>query len=151
MKANPETGDFFLPNGMTLGRGTSLADFFAAKGEWEISWANQNENWRSFQLKKSGEPFVVSVFFQDEMLKILEFTAADAEFGTTWDDWSLEHEMARKRKNDTWLVSQGFSENESYSWGQIRSVYDSKSGGSFITVQYAPAAGSKSEMEPSIN
>jgi hypothetical protein len=31
---------------------------------------------------------------------------ADARFGTSWDDWSEEKELARRDAQDAWLVEQ---------------------------------------------
>jgi hypothetical protein len=100
-----------------------------------------NEPHCSFALptvQVSGHAFVVSLWFEGSSVHRVSIECADAEFGTSWSDWSEERELARKRLHDSLLAAAlGPSwMHQRFPWGTVDSGYDPKSGFSSIGVTY---------------
>lgn len=55
----------------------------------------------------------------------------------TWENWSEQAQLAKKRDHDHWLeVVLGNKPPCDYTWGKIFSEYDPRSGSSTITIMY---------------
>ena len=99
-----------------------------------------NEPFHSYSLGKviiDGKVILVLLYFYEQCLESIELANASEEFGQTWDDWSPVKEMKRKESHDRWLKEQTGYTSHVYSWGEIDSSYDPKSGGSSITIRYS--------------
>lgn len=51
----------------------------------------------------AGHPFIIAFYFNGSVLTDLELSSDDNKFGTSWEDWSEERELERKKFHDTWL------------------------------------------------
>jgi hypothetical protein len=68
----------------------------------------------------------------------VDLVATDDRFGTSWDEWSEEKELQRKRFHDSWLNEVLGNERYPYDypWGRVASVYDPKAGFSYVSIKY---------------
>ena len=57
-------------------------------------------------------------------------------YPTSWEKWSEQQELNRKAEHDSWLASELGSPPYQYSWGEIESTYDQRTGSSLISVRY---------------
>jgi hypothetical protein len=94
--------------------------------------------WRLQHCRSAGSEFAVEITFEDQRLMMLVMCDQDPRFGTGWDDYSLEKEMALKASHDAWLTRTLGPQRE-FSWGKVWSGYEDRSGGSMIVVRYADA------------
>ena len=62
-------------------------------------------SWKINRTLRSCEvDFVVVLFFSGERLTMISLMNTDPRFGTSWADYSLENELARKASHDQWLA-----------------------------------------------
>lgn len=54
----------------------------------------------------------------------------------TWDNWSEQDQLVKKGEHDQWLQKNIGKPPYQYSWGEISSTYDPRSGSSTITFTY---------------
>ena len=101
-----------------------------------------NEPYHSWKLdgtfRSSGLDLLVVLWFHGQQLTMVSLMNPDPRFGTSWADYSLEKEMARKTSHDAWL-SRVLPSPHNLSWGSVWSGYDDKGGFSDIVVRYAAA------------
>lgn len=81
-------------------------------------------------------PAWLTLYFYHQQLESVSIMASDDRCGASWNDWSEEKEHERKRFHDQWLADTIGSTNAHFSWGQLSSDYDARSGFSSIHVQY---------------
>ena len=125
-----------------IGPRLTRADFSCSPVFDQAALLAKNEPWCSWNLKglKLGEDlFVATLFFYGDQIKMLELANASPEFGTTWNDYSQEKELLRKKFHDQW-ISRNLAGRSDYSWGTIDSVLDPRAGSSFIMITYNPTA-----------
>ncbi|MGL6074988.1 MAG: hypothetical protein ACRC8S_12585 [Fimbriiglobus sp.] len=88
--------------------------------------------------RSSGLDLLVVLWFHDQHLTMVSLMDPDPRFGTSWDDHSLENEMARKASHDVWLA-RALAPHRNFAWGSVLSGYDERGGFSNIVVKYAVA------------
>ena len=120
------------------------------KSDWFDSgdWSNESEGWYAASAKPltiNGEPFGASLLFQHERLVWISLLSADPRFGSDRDDWSEAKERERNAKHHEWLDRTLGRWKKPFSWGQVSAGYDSKSGGSSITIEYFDGADAPSQ------
>ena len=76
-----------------------------------------------------GNTFIVSLVFVDGRLDNVSLVCTDEEF-------SWETEPERKKLHDRILNDWGLSEDNSFGWGSISSIFDTKSCVSSIVIRY---------------
>lgn len=54
----------------------------------------------------------------------------------SWNNWSESEEQSKKDEHDKWLLRNIGEPPYNYSWGEISSNYDPRSGSSMITIRY---------------
>lgn len=87
---------------------------------------------------RHGNPFRLSVYYDEERLTMVHLAAVDGRFGQSWDEWSKEKELARKAHHTHWLAEEcGMEASEAFAWGTVSCLFDEKSGASSIIVRYA--------------
>ena len=79
---------------------------------------------------------MVALEFCGEALMRVELCNADDQYGKSWNDWSEEKELLRKRSHDEWLKRVLGDGDYVFPWGRVVSVYDQKGGTSRIIVEY---------------
>ena len=96
-----------------------------------------HHSWRLAPRFRAGAvEFIVVLWFHDQRLVRLTLMDADDRFGTSWAEYSIEKELARKRSHDAWLAASLQSRDE-FPWGRVWSDYDERGGFSSITIHYA--------------
>jgi hypothetical protein len=101
----------------------------------------RNEPFWSFVLPATqfdGHSFSLSLWFRGSVLQRVSIMCIDAEFGSSWSDWSEERQMARKRFHDSFLqtvLGSDWSQRH-FSWGKVLSCYDSNGGFSIFHIIY---------------
>jgi hypothetical protein len=101
--------------------------------------STQNEPWCSYSLPRvpvDRTEFAITIFFFGEQLRVFQLADCDPRFGTSWDDWSEEKELARKAAHAAWLKDVFDMPVGAYRWGRVESEYDEKGGGSSIFIMY---------------
>lgn len=85
-----------------------------------------------------NKQFMMRLYFnQMKCLEFLQlFISTDDEI-PSWDNWSKEKEINKKAEHDKWLQENLGNPPYKYSWGEITSKYDMRSGSSSITIRYA--------------
>jgi hypothetical protein len=136
MKPNPKTGELTLPSGTVLSPRLTRSVFLSSAEGKGAEVSVKNEPWCSFRFEDHEDSMGVIVFFKGEILESVHLSINDPRFGTSWEDWSEEKELGRKRANDQWLKSNGLPPGKRYSWGSVWSDYSPKSGYSLIVIQY---------------
>lgn len=96
----------------------------------------QNEPYCSFRIeaKLGADDFILVLWFEGQTLNRVTLQLSDDRYGSSWDDWTEENELARKQAHDDWLKAHGLSKQ--YPWGKILSLYDSRGGSSTIEIVY---------------
>ncbi len=101
-----------------------------------------NEPWMSWSIGRSlgGRPFRLGLYFHGERLEMVVMAIDEHAFGTSWEDWSLANEMARKAAHEEWLaaIDPSLGHGREARWGVLDSTYDAKGGGSQIVLRYRP-------------
>ena len=94
----------------------------------------------------AGENFIVTLAFDGERLRSYDLRLADPKYGTSWDDYSEEKQLAMRDAHDAWLMPQlGSGERKpsmrgpelyySFLWGEVWSTFDAKGGSTSIIVR----------------
>ncbi|QIF03325.1 hypothetical protein [Roseimicrobium sp. ORNL1] len=142
---DPKSGQVLLPyEGLridpSLTRGEYLASAQATQGEEVV----KNGPYCSFRLPPvalGDHTFGCILGFYGRTLDRVSIGCADAVYGTSWDDWTLDREMAKKKIHDALLrKALGlFWRRWTYKWGRVWSGYDPKGAHSSIIVTYSTA------------
>jgi hypothetical protein len=91
--------------------------------------------------------FGIDVVFEGERLDGYHLALVDLKYGTSWDDWSEEKQLAQRDAHDAWLVeSLGPGEREAsprgmelryeFPWGKAWSTFDARVGSSSMGVRF---------------
>lgn len=103
-------------------------------------------------IRIGAERFSGSLCFREGVLQFVTLATNRPEFGTSWNDFSVEKEKARHRFHTTWLkgLLAGLEPTEStgsfqpcevvewtFGWGRISSGWDVKNGLAEVAVVYA--------------
>lgn len=81
--------------------------------------------------------FSVSLFFNPQnRIDFIQMSMVSDGNIPVWDDWSEDNEQNRKKAHDQWLEDNIGKPPYQYSWGEISSNYDPRSGSSMITIRY---------------
>ena len=141
---DPFSGIVTTDAGEQIGPGLARPSFLASSLAVEAELLVRNEPHASWRISRrlGGRPFRVGLFFEDERLRMVVLALDDPAFGSGWDTWSREREMARKAAHEAWLASfdPAIGEGRVYPWGSVSSVYDDRSAGSQIVLRYGEPA-----------
>jgi hypothetical protein len=137
------TGQIRLPSeGILVGPSLTREQFLASPLASQSREIVRNEPHCSFALPTvqfDGHSYAWSLWFQGSVLRRVSIQCADAEFGSSWSDWTEERELARKRFHDSLLQSVLGSDwsLQRHPWGSVDSSFDPRSGASSFGVSYA--------------
>jgi len=109
------------------------------------SWSKPSTDWilnapwcswkLDFECRSTSVSFIVVFYFHDERLAMIEMSNADAKFGTSWHDYSLEKELQRDQTHIAWLT-ECLGPERSFTWGTVRTGgYDDPHGGGGASIQ----------------
>ena len=123
---------------------TTRSDFLASSLAEGAKVHVENEPWCSWNLKAveiDDQKWLFTVFFHGQRITTVDIMACSPEFGTSWNDWSEEKEIARKACHDDILKKLLGDPPYEYDWGTVFSGYDAKGGFSSIAVGYPEKKG----------
>jgi len=87
--------------------------------------------------KIDNEIFAVVLYFkQEEQLEFVSLSILPDQKMPSWENWSKEEQLQKKRANDKWLEKQLGPPPYKYGWGELSSLYDPRSATSTITIRY---------------
>jgi hypothetical protein len=145
---DPSTGDLRLPDGR-LGRDVTRAAFLSSRLKQTIKNTSDADPWTaSYDLGErslSGVSLALQVSFAGERLAGYTLVDVAPRFGSSWDDWTEQKQLARRDSHDGWLISQlgppssralGDELHYELSWGTVWSTFDRRGGGSSIGVSF---------------
>ncbi|MRX74434.1 hypothetical protein GJU40_20185 [Bacillus lacus] len=84
----------------------------------------------------NGNMMNVTLMFNDNKEIFLVNMSKIKNQENSWDKWSNEHELQRKKEHDVMLEKLIGSSSSKFAWGEISSNYDPRSGSSMITIRY---------------
>jgi hypothetical protein len=137
------TGQIHFPSdGIRVGPSLTREQFLASPLASQARVLVRNEPHCTFALPTvqfDGHSFAWSLWFEGSSLRRVSIECADAEFGSSWSDWSEERQLALKRFHDSLLQSVLGPDwsRQRYTWGAVDSGYDPRDGFSSIGVSYA--------------
>lgn len=81
--------------------------------------------------------FIIRVYFNPENI-IYSVNMSITKDGNipNWDNWSEQEQLIKKDEHDKWLQNNIGSAPYKFSWGEISSNYDPRSGSSKIAIRY---------------
>ena len=134
------TGRLTTDAGDAIGQDMTRAAFLdSAIGE-HAAVLVENEPHASWLVstKLDGRAFRLALYFEGQRLDMLILALDDPAFGTGWESWSRDGELARKAAHEAWLarLDRSIGEGRNFPWGFVSSIYDERSGGSEIVIRY---------------
>ena len=146
---DPQTGTLLLPScrvGPDLTRSAFLSSPLGAQARRDDKGTLGMSAYLGPQ-PLDGLVFRVELHFQGEQLQGYSLWLDDPRYGTSWDDYSEEKQLAQRDAHDAWLVSSlGPGEREpsphgpelrySLPWGNVWSTFDARGGSSPIGVRF---------------
>jgi len=119
---------------VTLRLGETREDFLATDAGANAQLMVENQGWSTYRFSPDQKVFFVAQFKNDVIKQIHIAFALD---GNDPNPWTVESETARKSRHDQMLREEIGSPPYRFSWGQIESVTDPRSGASQIIITYA--------------
>jgi hypothetical protein len=119
----------------SLSKSVLLASPLVDRGDW----TNERGGWYAAILKPmtiAGESIGVSLMFEAEELDSINLWVNDPKYGTSWDDFTEEKELARDQKHRAWLAATVGEWDSKFKWGSIHCCHDERSDGSTIMLKY---------------
>ena len=135
------TGDLEIESlSIRIGSQFTRQPFLAAALAEHARVLVQNEPYHTFSVgsyELAGLSLSVSLGFYGEQLETIGLFHDAKALGSSWADWSEEKERQRKQIHDQWLRALTGHASHVYTWGEIWSGFDPKSGSSSIVIQYS--------------
>jgi hypothetical protein len=137
------TGAIALDSGESIGSAFTLTAFLASSlAGGAAPPAKAGTPWSYFPLGPraiGGQAFVVSLGFEGDALRTVDLSMVQAGEATSWEGYSDERELARKARHDAWLEEQLGPLPWWFSWGEVTSSFDPRSGDTSIRIiHYGP-------------
>jgi hypothetical protein len=134
------TGAFRTDDGLVLGPATTEQAFLASPIGCKSKDIGHNDGWSRYDLPRALRALSVEwdgiVYFFNGTMKKISLSIYDPSV-RGWEDWSESKELLAKQKHDDILTTILGSPPYLYSWGEVFSTYDARSGTSQITVRYS--------------
>jgi hypothetical protein len=144
-----DTGSLVLP-GARIERDLTRTSFLASPLGAHARSEDMHTGWMLAYLGAQdldGLTFAVVLHFEGERLDRYSLSLTDPRYGTSWDDYTEEKQIAQRDANDAWLVAslgQGTREPSpcgpelrySFPWGDAWSTFDARGGSTSIGVRF---------------
>jgi hypothetical protein len=144
-----QTGALTLPTG-TIGQDVTRTVFLASPVGAHSRCDDMHNGWMHFYpgVQTLDElVFGVRVVFEGERLDSYSLWLDDPRYGTSWDDYSEEKQLAMRDAHDRWLVAQlgpgeripsprGPELHYAFPWGEVWSTFDAKGGSTSTIVRF---------------
>jgi hypothetical protein len=112
-----------------------IAEFKRTKAGSGSKLGVENGPWKSYQVRFLNEAACAFMFHDQRLYQIS--MAITGESNESWDTWTEEKELERRRTHDNFLRNALGIAPYVYAWGEVVSVLDEKSGGASIIVRYS--------------
>jgi hypothetical protein len=137
---NIKSGNISLnDNSFIVNKGLTKAEFLKSNLFKDVL-SEQTFAFTSYYLKPQligCKRFAIVLYFNNNnLIDFLTLSMTSDENIPSWDSWSEFDELKKKDEHDKWLESNIGKPPYKYSWGDISSDYDPRSGSSIITVRY---------------
>ena len=135
-----ENGNITMDNNSFVIRKGLTKDEFKKSELFKEVLNEQVHTFANYYLKPQllGEKsFSISLFFDSNGIINFVQISMIKDGISTWDNWSEKEEQKRKAEHDQWLKMNIGKTPYKYSWGEISSNYDPRSGSSMITIRYS--------------
>lgn len=134
---NVENGNFSLNAEMVINANKELAEIKTFDIDKTTDDMGNGYEWIYFKNIKIGNLyFFLNVCFFQKKTKMINFFFSESQIkNQSWDNWNENEEKNNQRKFEEWL-NKSIGNKRKFSWGDISSNYDSKGGGSSITINY---------------
>jgi hypothetical protein len=146
---DPETGTLLLPScrvGPDLTRSAFLSSPMGAKARCDDKGTLGMSAYLGSQ-PVDGLVFRVELHFEAERLRGYSLWLDDPRFGTSWDDYTEDKQLAQRDAHDAWLLTTlGPGEREPsprgpelryvFPWGEVWSTFDARGGSTTIGVRF---------------
>jgi hypothetical protein len=146
---DPLTGALVLGGGR-IDRGVSPSALLASPLGAHATREDLPAGWTHVYLgsgDSDGKALGVQLHFEGGRLYGYSVSLTDARYGTSWDDYSEEKQIAKRDAHDAWLVAslgQGTREPSpcgpelryALPWGDVWSTFDARGGSTSIGVRF---------------
>lgn len=143
------TGALVLSGG-SIGCDLSRSSLLASPMSAQATCEDMHTGWMHVYLGPQdldGTKFGVALHFESERLDGYSLSLVDARYGTSWDDYSEEKQLAQRDAHDAWLIAtlgpgnrepspQGPELQYSFPWGDAWSTFDARAGSSSVGVRF---------------
>jgi hypothetical protein len=140
MMIDQTTGTVAIPGGSeSISPGLTRSAFLSSPLAASASICVENEPWCSWDLPPvvaDEKKWYVRLYFHADRLTRIGLTVADPNESQSWSEWSKEKELDRKARHDALLSRELKTPPYDFAWGKVLSVFDERSGGSSIIVDY---------------
>lgn len=119
---------------VVLRRGETREDFLATDAGANAMLILENKGWSTYRLSPDEKVFFIVQFKNDVIEQVRIAIALNANDP---NPWTVKSETARKSLHDQLLQEEIGPPPYRFSWGQIESVTDPRSGASQIIMTYA--------------
>ncbi len=128
-------GKLTLDNNMHFSIGMGLSDFESeiVGLDFAIEKPFGMVNYRIHSVELKNERFGMLVGFHEGFLVSMALFSKRPEFPQDWDSWTEEGIIAEKKFHDAFLAK-NLVKQGNYDFGSIMSIYDPKSGGTYIHI-----------------
>lgn len=139
MKIDSMTGSVALEGTDLLGPDLRKEIFLASPLGQRSRRGTVNEQWVSYlvSVKDGSDEFALTAVFSGGWIAEIRLAKTDA--AKSWADWSEEMELQRKAEHDRLLNAMLGRVSGRFPWGEVVSVFDSRSGASEIIIRYKDA------------
>ena len=140
---NLASGRLLLADGELLDAETTEAAFLASRLAARTARDHGGDGHRNYGLGRvslDGTEFSLCAYFREQRLTMFILAVGMPDEASSWDDWTLEREMARKAVHDEWLQSHLGERPWIYAWGSVWSEYDPRSACSSWGMNFHPNA-----------
>lgn len=127
------TGSIILDNGNIVLNSEMTLETFMTSSLYKGGMVDNNYILKDKQ-EINGKSFSLTLFFNNEKLK--EVHLSKVINGLSWNNWTEDEEIAKKKSHDQWLLTVLGNESYHYSWGNVESVFDKKGCVSSIILRY---------------
>ncbi len=146
---DPKTGTLLLPGGSIgpdLTRSAFLSSPMGAKARCDDKGTLGMSAYLGSQ-PVDGLVFRVELHFEAEQLRGYSLWLDDPRFGTSWDDYTEDKQLAQRDAHDAWLLStlgpgkrepspRGPELRYVFPWGEVWSTFDARGGSTTIGVRF---------------
>ncbi|MBD8874653.1 hypothetical protein [Rhodanobacter sp. DHB23] len=136
---NVEEFELLHPVGLRIARALTEDALLSSFQHEQLTSTDMHTGWVWYRLPAFAESNLVigvSLGFNSGVLEQVSLSDTHPKYGTNWNTWSEERELARAEQIGSWLAGNGFAPG-TYPWGSIWAGYDAKSGFGHAVVRYA--------------